>query len=409
VLSVEPSSRSPQLSDQVGSEEEDDANDGIADEQVDDEQADDEQADGEQANAADDAPMDGDDEREDGEDDQGHITMHKRLAYAVISQMVRLPRRHIKFPRDVCAKRVRDVFRFRGLRFDPASGVPRCCHVLVRSFVINTLIQWIRMAGMERDTPMSENELRHQLEESKKDWNEIEHEAFKKMARANDDADVHGKQSLTELLLYSRDISDHTIRRGCAFEPLFPGSLVSSWQKEHFRWRTPLAVVWVFDRQAHSARNDSQTLSAWQKSMPLLPMYTFTVAGDGDCMMHSAILADSCIIERLTKPAQPISLASATTAAGAAQPAGAADAAAAEVTYEDFDRPGDVGTKNVPPLKDIATTVLDATRSATNGRVLSESAQQVSGALHSLAYRAQLVITAHHALCAVAAHAAVAN
>lgn len=305
------------------------------------------------------------DDEQDGNDGQGNIHRHKRLGYAVISQMTRMPRHLIKFPRDVCAKRVRDVFRFRGLRYDPALGVPRSRHVLLRSIVINTYIQWIRIAGSQPSgSAYSENEVRYAMADVMNDLTPEEQAIVKKVDGFFDDADVHGADSVKELVEYAREVSDHVIRSGASFEPDFPGSLVTGWQNEKYRWRNPLGLVWMFDAQAEGLRNDSQSLAVWQKRTPLLPMYTFTVAGDGDCLMHSAILADCCIVERLA----PL----VSAAAGAPKR---------------IERIAGASTKSVPSLPEIAEVVLKASRSAMNGRVLSADANAVSVALHSYRVR----------------------
>jgi hypothetical protein len=101
------------------------------------------------------------------------------------------------------------------------------------------------------------------------------------------------KDSLREVLQYTRQVSKHVIRQGEYFDPLFPGSLVTSWTPEEFKYKCPFSVVFAFDEQAQERRSRSTSFASWQQSMPLLPMYTFGVAGDGDCMLHSSLLADA--------------------------------------------------------------------------------------------------------------------
>jgi hypothetical protein len=173
------------------------------------------------------------------------------------------------------------------------------------------------------------------------------------------------RSSLQSLLQYARAVSDHTIRKGPFFEPNFPGSLVSQWQPQEWKYRVPLSLVWAYDEQANKMRNDSQDVADWQKVMPLLPMYTFTVAGDGDCLMHSAMLADCTLQQR---------------------------------EFSSLDAPAGVPKMNqagvlihpkVSTLKAIAQTVVSAARDPLTGAVLPASRSAVTAALHS--YRARSV------------------
>jgi hypothetical protein len=98
--------------------------------------------------------------------------------------------------------------------------------------------------------------------------------------------------SLKELLRYIRDVSDHVVRAGPAFDPLFPGALVTEWQPEEYKYKCPFTLLWLYDEQTRLTRNDNQQLSAWQKQMPLLPVWSWGVAGDGDCAPAAIVLAD---------------------------------------------------------------------------------------------------------------------
>jgi len=99
------------------------------------------------------------------------------------------------------------------------------------------------------------------------------------------------ESQLQELLLHVRAISDHTIREGTpAWDSMFPGSLVSEWQPQESKYLFPGALVWAWPEEEASRRSQDTKLSAWQKHMPLLPMFTCTVAGDGNCVLHSTLL-----------------------------------------------------------------------------------------------------------------------
>jgi hypothetical protein len=193
---------------------------------------------------------------------------------------------------------------------------------------------------------------------------------------ADADSAPHSRSSVQLLLQYARAVSDHTIRKGLFFEPNFPGSLVSQWQPQEWKYRVPLSLVWAYDEQANKMRNDSQDVADWQKVMPLLPMYTFSVAGDGDCLMHSAILADCTLQQR--EFAYP-------------------DAPAA---VQKKTKTGEV-TGSIPTLKAIAQTVVSAARDPLTGAVLPSCRVAVSDALHS--YRARSAHIMRNTLASAAA------
>ena len=97
--------------------------------------------------------------------------------------------------------------------------------------------------------------------------------------------------SMADLLTYIRAVSDHVIRSGPAWNSLFPGSLITEWQPEEYRHKCPFALMWLYDQETARRRNDNADLSVWQKRMPLLPVWTVGVAGIGDCIPISAMLA----------------------------------------------------------------------------------------------------------------------
>ena len=99
-----------------------------------------------------------------------------------------------------------------------------------------------------------------------------------------------------ELVRYMRLVSDNVTREHtAAFEPHFPGSLVTEWQPEELRFVCPFALVWMFDEREDGRRNSNQQLPSWQQGMPLLPMITFGVTGDGNCLPQSVLIADSTL------------------------------------------------------------------------------------------------------------------
>lgn len=100
-------------------------------------------------------------------------------------------------------------------------------------------------------------------------------------------------ESLGALIDHVWQLSDHLIPPGeAAFDPLFPGSLVSEWSPEHMRFKFPLSLVWAYDAGNHAARNSNQSIATWQKDMPLLPFYTLGVSGDGNCLFQSELISN---------------------------------------------------------------------------------------------------------------------
>jgi hypothetical protein len=100
---------------------------------------------------------------------------------------------------------------------------------------------------------------------------------------------------LADVLHWAYAQSDHIIRRdmhGSAYDPLFPGSLVTEFQSDDTKHQWPFSLVWAYDEIAKELRCANQTLAEWQKQMPLLPFWSFGVLGNGDCLMHSCLLAD---------------------------------------------------------------------------------------------------------------------
>jgi hypothetical protein len=97
--------------------------------------------------------------------------------------------------------------------------------------------------------------------------------------------------AMAELMLHVQVISDHVIREGtAAWDPMFPGSLVSEWQPEELRYLMPVSLVWIYDAAQAAQRQANLSLCPYQRHMPLLPMMTCSVAGDGDCAMHSILM-----------------------------------------------------------------------------------------------------------------------
>jgi hypothetical protein len=97
--------------------------------------------------------------------------------------------------------------------------------------------------------------------------------------------------AMAELMLHVQALSDHVIREGtAAWDPMFPGSLVSEWQPEELRYLMPVSLVWIYDAVQAAQRQANLSLCPYQRHMPLLPMMTCSVAGDGDCAMHSILM-----------------------------------------------------------------------------------------------------------------------
>ena len=65
---------------------------------------------------------------------------------------------------------------------------------------------------------------------------------------------------------------------------------MSEWQPQKSKHLFPCALVWAWPEAEESRRSQDTKLSTWQKHMPLLPMFTCTVAGDGNCVLHSTLL-----------------------------------------------------------------------------------------------------------------------
>lgn len=107
------------------------------------------------------------------------------------------------------------------------------------------------------------------------------------------------QQSLAagDLLLFVRDVSDHVLRAGSQFDPLFPGTLVSSWRPWERRFKTPFALLWLYDETARALRNDDQSLPQWQRDLPLLPVWTWSIpaVGETTSAFAAAILADCSV------------------------------------------------------------------------------------------------------------------
>ena len=102
-------------------------------------------------------------------------------------------------------------------------------------------------------------------------------------------------KELGRVLDWAYSCSDHIIRRdlhGSAYDERFPGSLVTEFQSDETKHQFPVSLVWAFDETAYKQRHNMQSLPAWQKLLPLLPFWTLGVLGDGDCVMHSCLLAD---------------------------------------------------------------------------------------------------------------------
>jgi hypothetical protein len=95
-----------------------------------------------------------------------------------------------------------------------------------------------------------------------------------------------------ELLLYMRTVSDHVVREGDQFDPLYTGALVTEWQPEALKYKFPISLVWMYDGELFNQRSSAQNITKWQQGCPLLPMFTFGVPGDGDCTLLTSLLAD---------------------------------------------------------------------------------------------------------------------
>lgn len=99
--------------------------------------------------------------------------------------------------------------------------------------------------------------------------------------------------SLKKVIKYVGQMSDHLIRPGTpAWEPGYPGVLVTEWADEEDQWAHPLSLVFVDDSKAREAQAMSTTLAAYQKTLPLLPYWNFGALADGDCMVRCAAMSD---------------------------------------------------------------------------------------------------------------------
>jgi hypothetical protein len=96
-----------------------------------------------------------------------------------------------------------------------------------------------------------------------------------------------------ELLQHMRAVSDHVVRAGEAFDSNFPGQLVTEWQDEATKYQFAISVVWAYDEASAEVRTRNLQLSGEHKRMPLLPMITVGVVGDGTCLLQSMLLADA--------------------------------------------------------------------------------------------------------------------
>jgi hypothetical protein len=99
---------------------------------------------------------------------------------------------------------------------------------------------------------------------------------------------------ISQLLSAYHDLSDHIVReRSKGWEHAgLGGMLVTEWNPEHSRYGFPFSLLWAHDDKALSARNDDTSLAKYLQDMPLLPYWTFSVDGDGDCLMRALILSD---------------------------------------------------------------------------------------------------------------------
>jgi hypothetical protein len=108
-----------------------------------------------------------------------------------------------------------------------------------------------------------------------------------------DSTSVHSAH--VELLSRMRAISDHILRddHTPSFDPKFSGQLVTEWQDEATKYQFPISLVWMYDEQSAAKRSSDPQLLGVHKSMPLLPMFTVGVVGDGSCLLQSLLLANA--------------------------------------------------------------------------------------------------------------------
>lgn len=189
-------------------------------------------------------------------------------------------------------------------------------------------------------------------------------------------AAVSTGQSIHTLVQHTHELSNNIIRAsdGQAYEPNFPGTLVSSFRKTHSH---ALSLVWAHDVHALGTRNDDQQLAAWQKDQPLLPFWMFCVADDDDSICHASLLADCALA---SKPAGSWTVQRSTAGGGAAASA---------------------PTSDNPSLLFMQAAVLNAARHPQTGATLPGARRHIASMLH--AYRAQSVhaLAAHHTSCFV--------
>jgi hypothetical protein len=125
------------------------------------------------------------------------------------------------------------------------------------------------------------------------------------------------------LLEYARYISDNLVPyEWPLFKDAFPGLLLDDttpWQSDTYA--RPFSLMWLYDSAAKERRNQMQDLPANLREMPLLPHFTFTARGDGDCLLRAMQLGDV-----RTAPADASAAAAAAPAAAAAAVDGSAAA-----------------------------------------------------------------------------------
>ena len=101
------------------------------------------------------------------------------------------------------------------------------------------------------------------------------------------------KQRMRELLAWLIEYSDHVIRDGSpSFQSEFPGSLVTSYRPEQYKFKMPPLYLWLYDEALQLERRANPHLAEYQKTPLLLPYLTCGVAGYGDCLLEAALLAD---------------------------------------------------------------------------------------------------------------------
>jgi hypothetical protein len=112
---------------------------------------------------------------------------------------------------------------------------------------------------------------------------------------------------VSRLLHFYREISDNVVREGTAgWEHAgYAGVLATEFQLGWGASR-PLSLVFLFDAQAQTARNDDQALASHHKQLPVLPYWTWGSLNDGDEAIRALILGDVAGPQQKVEQYKPI-------------------------------------------------------------------------------------------------------